>query len=345
MIRKTIHTVALLWILFFSIGCLEVVEEEQNTSPDLTLIKQSTLLSADAETLYVNVGKRGVDMFDVSDPQSPRLLRNYTMEDVTYALAQKGSRLFLANGMEGVEIVDVSDPATAGRIAYIRTGEENATAVALSHDGKSLAVGTERGILLYDIDNITVPRFLGDFDTNGTIRDLCFSADDRMLYLANFDYGLELLDITRPQSIRRLSAVAVEGSACDIVPVPHATPPLLYLASLTSTVKAIGTEDPQEPTVCYLYDPHDGSQIWNMHFSERTRRLYLAKALRGFEIVTVDSDGKATRMAAYDTNGTARGIAVDLQEHYLYVADGKEGLKIFDISEPEQIKRISVTPF
>lgn len=342
---RIFRPLSLVPLLFLFGGCLEVAEDETAKTIDLTLIKQSTLLSDDERTLYVNVGTEGLDIFDISDPRAPRLLRNYSTEDTTYAVAKSGTKLFLANGTEGVEVIDVSDIHGIKRLAYIRTGDDNATAVALSVDRTELAIGTGQGILLYDINRLDVPRFLGDFDTNGTIRDLQFSSDKSMLYLANFDYGLELLDITKPRDIDRISSVAMEGSACDIERSPLADPDTLYAASLTSTVKKIDISDHEEPVMTYFYDPHDGSQIWDMQFDSGGAWLYLAKASKGFEIVHIDAAGEATHAGAYDTNGTARGIAINRARTFVYVADGKEGLKIFDISDLSRIERVSTIPF
>jgi hypothetical protein len=324
---------------------MEVVEDKTDKKVDLTLIKQSVVLSADERTLYVNVAAEGLDIFDISDPKNPRLLRNYSTEDSTYALIRKDSKLFLANGLEGVEVLDISDPNHLLRLAYIRTDDDNATSVALADDGKTLAIGTEEGILLYDIEKITMPRFLGDFDTNGTVRDLRFSNDLKSLYLANFDYGLELLDIRYPNNIERMSAVAMEGSACDIEQPLLSSSDRLYVASLTSTVKKVDITDLNEPELRYYYDPHDGSQIWDMQFDATGRWLYLAKASRGFEIVGIDALGNALHVGGYDTNATARGVAVNSARTFAYVADGEEGLKVFDISDPKNVERVGIISF
>ena len=95
----------------------------------------------------------------------------------------------------------------------------------------------------------------------------------------------------------------------------------------------------------YLYDPHDGSQIWDMQFDSGVTRLYLAKDSKGFEVVRINDAGEATHAGSYDTNGTARGIAVNRARSFAYVADGKEGLKIFDISDLNRIERVSTILF
>ena len=339
------HFWMILSLMFVVSGCklLEAVDEEADRTFDLTLIKQSVLLSGDERTLFVNLGDQGVDIIDVSDTKAPKIIKNYPTDDKAYGLWLHANRLYIANGLEGVSMLDVTNPVLPKLIASIRTSDDNATAVSVTDDGTKVAVGTSRGALLYALSSDSTPRYLDRYDTNGTLYDLRFSADASRLYLANFRYGLEVLDISKPTRIGELGALALEGSSCDIAPDDATS--TLYMATLTSAVKRVDIAMPEEPKLLGVYDAHDGSLIWGIAPAGDFKRLYLAKGNRGLEILDNSNPEHPVQLGLFDTNGTARGVAINRAQTRAFVADGKEGLKIIDISDKSAPKRISVLNF
>ena len=327
-------------------GCKGLVAVDENnetqTQIDLRQTRQDLILSPDERTLYVNVGNLGLDIFDVTTPSAVKLLKNYRAEDHTYALAMSGNTLFLANGTEGVELLDISHPEVLQRIAYIRTGDDNATSVALSADTQTVAIGTGAGVQLFDISRQRFPAYLGRYESNGTVMDLQFNRGGE-LYLANSAYGFESVDISTPSRPRLLGGVALEGSAIALG--SDALQKDLYIATLTSALKKIDLTDPRNPEYAIYYDAHDAGVIWDFGFGVDDRRLYLARDREGLEIVSVETTGGVRRLSSFDTNGTARGVTLNRAETVAYVADGNEGLKVIDISDKLHPKRIGYLKF
>ncbi len=332
-------------LMFVLSGCklLEAVDEETDRTLDLTLIKQSVVLGGDERTLFVNLGDQGVDIIDISDTSAPKILKNYPTDDKAYALWLHDTTLFVANGLEGVSLLDVTNPVLPKLIASISTDDDNATAVSVSDDGRRVAIGTSQGVLLYDLSSLTSPRYLDRYDTNGTVYDLRFSADATKIYLANFQYGLEVLEVSKTSRLRELDALALEGSSCDIE--PERLTATLYMATLTSAIKRIDVRDPNDLQLAGTYDAHDGSLLWDIAPSADFRRLYLAKANRGLGILDNSDPYHPVSLGSFDTNGTARGVAINTPETRAFVADGKEGLKVIDISDKKSPRRVSVLNF
>ena len=331
-------------VLLLFQGCKLLEKVDENTtaeSVDLSGLKQRPLLSADERYLFVNVGSKGVDIFDLSSLQSPRLVRTWDVEDVTYDLALQGERLVLANGSEGVEIVDVSKPENPQRSAWIRTGDENATTVALSSD--TVAIGTAEGVQLYDLSQLQLPRYLARYESNGTIRGIAFDSVRARLWLANAGYGAELLDISDMSSPDFQDAIAVEGSAWDMR--VNGETGDCYVVSLTSALRRLDLDAQKRVELATYYDPHDGGRSFGIVNGERFRYLYLAKGERGLEIVDNSDPAHPRHLSYFDTNGTARGVAVNRSETVAFVADGQEGLKIIDISDKAHPRRIGYVKF
>jgi len=338
------------WIVLFMLllslyGCkvMDVVDEGSQERVNLTSVRQSVILSADERTLFVNVGNLGLDIFDVTDPSQPKLLKNYATDGRTYALALSGNTLFLANGSEGVELLDVSVADSPRRVAYIRTGDDNATSVAFLAATRTVAIGTGQGVSLFDVTHEVTPGYLGRYESNGTVRDLQFCRGGTDLCLANGGYGFELLDMSVPSRPELFGGLALEGSSID-VGSDH-TGNNVYIATLTSALKKIDMTDPRQPEYSVFYDAHDAGVIWSFAFGATDRRLYLARDRAGLEIVTVGTDGIARHLSSFDTNGTARGVAVNRAETIAFVADGREGLKVIDISDKSHPKRTGYAPF
>ncbi len=327
-------------LLLFVSGCMEIVKEEEQQELDLKYIKQSVLLSRNEMTAFVNVGNYGIYIIDISDTRNPKLIKRYKTDASVYSISLKDNTLFSANDKEGVEILDVSDPYDATTMAYLNIKDELARSVRLSEDSSKLAVGTNKGVVLFDATNLSYPQYLGRYDTNGSIKDIRFSKDSKTLFLANFKYGLEILDIDFPSYPQRASSIVFEGNGCDLEFDKNFRD--LFTASLTSALKVVDVEDRQRPEVKYIYDAHDVSMIWDIALGSNlfAKRVYLAKSERGFEIVDFKNPDDPKRVAFFDTNGTTRGVAVNRSETRVFVADGKEGFKIFDISRKDSPKKI-----
>lgn len=336
-----------IWLLCLSLlglgGCkLADIVEEEGTAAELSLSRQSVLLSSDERYLFVSVGNLGLDIVDVSDSNAPHIVKNYPTDDFTYELALQGQHLFLANGIEGVEVLDITSVSAPKHLAWIADGDENSTSIALFGSSEA-AVGSAEGVRLYDISQLTAVRFLGKYDTNGTVRDLAFSEDGLRLYLANFSYGFERLDISRPTRMELLDAVAQEGGSIDIeLETLHQR---AYIASLTSALKAIDLSQEEIEEAEILYDAHDAGTLWDITLGSDDRYLYLAKGERGLEILDNSDSAHPYHVSGVDSNGTARGVAVNRAQTRLYLADGKEGLKIFDISDKSAPRRIGFLNF
>jgi hypothetical protein len=339
-----LRVLLLFGLLLMLAGCLEKVSEpEEQEEINFGAGKQSLLLSGDENTLFVSVGDKGMDVFDIHDATSPSLLHTYSTDDFTYALARVNDTLFLANGSEGVEVLDISTPQNIRYLATVRTGDDNATALAVSPDAQTLAIGTGEGVLLYDISLPDFPRYISKYESNGTIMDLSFNSEQSRLYLANFYYGFENVDITVPGRLELVGSVKLEGSASDIETDPNRHD--VYISSLTSTLKKIDLSDERFPGVEFVYDAHDASLIWDMAFESSYNYLYLAKGEKGVTVLDMKTPGKITEAGYFDTNGTARGIVVNRSGTKAFVADGKEGLKVLDISDKSNPRRLGYTLF
>ena len=108
-------------------------------------------LAQTGDTIAVALGERGVQLFDVTDPQSPRPVASWTTAHFAYDVAIDKHRLFVAAGPEGVYVVDLSTTP-------MRT-------LGLAHEmGFATALASRRGYTyILDRRGVVLRRVLSDF--------------------------------------------------------------------------------------------------------------------------------------------------------------------------------------
>ncbi len=333
--------IAVLMVALLFGGCMEVVEDDNDqTELDLEFVKQNVILSSDENTAYVNVGNFGIYIIDISDTKKPQLLKRYKTDASVRSIALNADILFSANDDNGIELFNVNDSSNISRAGYIGIDDARTRSLSFSKDFSKLAVGTNSGVILFEMTSTTSPKYVGRYDTNASVMDLKFFDNAKTLFVANFRYGVEILDIERLSYPRLISSIPLEGNSCDIEFDNNLR--TAYVATLTSVLKIIDILDIKNPDLKEGYDAHDVSMIWDIAVGKNliSKRLYLAKSQRGFEIVDFTNPNDPQRLSLFDTNGTARGVAVNKAETRAFVADGKEGFKIFDITNKNSPKKI-----
>jgi len=108
-------------------------------------------LAQTGDTIAVALGERGVQLFDVTDPTSPRPVATWTIAHFAYDVSIDKHRLFVAAGPEGVYVVDLSTTP-------MRT-------LGLAHElGFATALASRRGYTyILDRRGVVLRRVLSDF--------------------------------------------------------------------------------------------------------------------------------------------------------------------------------------
>jgi len=108
-------------------------------------------LAQTGDTVAVALGERGVQLFDVTDPKSPRPVASWTIAHFAYDVSIDKHRLFVAAGPEGVYVVDLSTTP-------MRT-------LGLAHEmGFATALASRRGYTyILDRRGVVLRRVLSDF--------------------------------------------------------------------------------------------------------------------------------------------------------------------------------------
>ena len=204
----------------------------------------------------------------------------------------------------------------------------------------------------------------GSFDTYGFAHGVAVSGDQA--YVADYDAGLKVIDISNPGAPTSTGGCGTPGSARGVV----VSGDYAYVADTGSGLRVIDISSPGHPSVVGGYDTPgnavgiavsgDYAYVADMAFGLQIidisnptspsfegnydtpyvayavfvsgNRAYVADADSGLKVIDVSNPASPTLTGSYDTPGVAMDVAV--WGDYAYVADQASGLQVIDISDP-----------
>jgi hypothetical protein len=142
-------------------------------------------------------------------------------------------------------------------------------------------------------------------------------------YVADYDSGLEIIDIRNPTNPTLKGNYDTSGSAYSVQVVGN----YAYVAD-GSRLQIIDISNPTTPTLKGNYD----TSGWAVGVQVVGNYAYVADSDSGLQIIDISNPTNPTLKGNYDTSGSAQGVQV--VGNYAYVADYGSGLQIIDISNP-----------
>jgi len=168
-------------------------------------------LSSDGTKAYVANGNNGLAIIDVSDPANPAQLGAYDTAGSAYGvtLSSDGTKAYVADGTNGLVIVDVSNPANPAQFSCFNTAG-SAWDIALSNDGTVYVADETNGLVLADLIDPVI------YNTASKAYGVTLSSDGTKAYVAAYDKGLEVIDISDPANPVQLAVYNTQGNAYDV---------------------------------------------------------------------------------------------------------------------------------
>jgi len=166
------------------------------------------------------------------------------------------------------------------------------------------------------------PVLLGNYNTPGNARGVTLAGN--LAYVADYQSGLQILDVTDPAAPVRLGGYDTADNAL----VVDVSGNLAYVAHYTSGLQIIDVSDPAAPVGLGVCDTP--GIAYGVAVASTT--AYVADFFMGLQIIDVSDPAAPVRLGGYNTAGLAYGVAVSGTT--AYVADRAAGLEIIDVSDP-----------
>jgi hypothetical protein len=287
------------------------------------------------------MGADGLQVLDVSNPVSPRLVGQAAGGSGDLAILC--DRAYAAAGWDGMAVFDISQPQNPQRVSAFATALPT-TAVAVQGNRAYLTFrfcdfgSCEAGLDIVDISALANPKRLGTIsmpNAGNGVSDVAVSGG--YAYVANDYGGLIVIDVGNPSDPR-----VVQGRAWDvcwrIVVVGHYAYVLGYDSSRDNNFGVLDISDPANPLPLAACKTSIGVPV---DLSVIEGAACVAGA-GGLELFDIRDPANPRRATLYPTDGGVLDLAVS--GSLAFVAE-TTGLEIIDLNPlaflPASIKRLA----
>jgi hypothetical protein len=285
--------------------------------------------------LYIATGTNRLDIFDVSDPTRPQLTASHQpslspLYSSVDGLALINNRVFLAAGLKGFEILDISNPADPVYIGgQTKTTIGSAYSVKVAGDTAYL-IGSALNII--DVQQPSEPYLLAEYATfSSSLEDVV--VQDSLLYSAEGEYGLRILDISTPTHPNIIGQYDTAGETYGVTVEDN----IAYVADGSAGLLLLDVADPTTIERLGNYDTPGlvaSVQVRDKIAYTIVDAEQVDDGTTGMLILDVSNPTNPTLLGSYAAPGEVSGLTLDGNNAFL--ATTYHGIHVLDISNPAQ---------
>ena len=198
------------------------------------------VICTDVQYAYTATEGWGMQIFEISQPDSPQLVGSIDTPGIAQGLALSNGYVYIADGDGGLRVIDVRIPSTPVEAGFLLFSV-SATRVVVSDT--YAYVGAQDGTLhIVDVSDPTHPHLTGVFQLPGTpsaISSLTGFASDLYIGMGVSVYRLNISNPTVPQL--KSSIVIQTGEPLDDIALAEGR---AYVSSMPFGLRVIDTTDP-----------------------------------------------------------------------------------------------------
>jgi hypothetical protein len=322
-----------LWVVDLSVPSAPVVRGTYDTPGTAYAVA----LDATATLAYVADANRGLAIVSLANPSAPALAGTLALSGIQRDVTVTGGVAYLADQVGRLVTVDVSAPAAPrqlgafvlGRYAF-HVAAEGTLAVVLDGDTASDYLD------VIDVAAPATPARLTAVTVAalGTTKGIAFS--DGLVYAAMGSKGLAIYDVASSSAVGDVSDTFMPGGIA--LASGRAVVAGTDMPTNTACLKVVDTTDPTAPrvvgTLATATPVGAVSGILDVALAPTGALAVAAAGTQGLWTIDLTNPGAPAVRGAYDTPGTAYGIALDAATALAYVADGNRGLQIVSVANP-----------
>jgi hypothetical protein len=280
---------------------------------------------------YLTAGSHGLFIIDISNPQNPIVEGNYRFDNITnaYSLVVIGSYAYVAYGMAGVRVVDVSNPSDPIEVGHYLPPDPDIFSQII-FTGSHLVSNIGNKLHFFNISNPVVPELSATKTVYGSISDMAVLSN-KLLTLtnlsdgSNFFYGLISYDISNIYSIPQISQYNTGAYAYKLrMDANHA-----YIGNGTLGVTVLQIDALGQITLTGSLDGFS-APVRLALVQDGVARITGEKI--GIHYMNVPMPAVFEPLTSFPLLFDCRDVVVS--GNHAYIADGRNGIAVIDISNP-----------
>ncbi|UCG29704.1 MAG: hypothetical protein JSV53_09395 [candidate division WOR-3 bacterium] len=267
---------------------------------------------------YVANGQGGLQIVDISDPESTFVIGQYVADRDVGGVAVRDTFAYIALGSStsgGLVILNIADPTNPTFIGQDPSIYAYDVA-ALPDDTMYVYIAAGYWFHVEDVYSYPqYPSYVRRFTTPGDIRAV--SMVDSIAFLGCEQMGLQIIDLSRPDSTALAGWIDTPSNAQGL----FATGNYAYIADGRGGLIIIDVSDIDNPSMISQYDTPDYANNVFIHDD----KAYVADGDGGLQVIDLSDPAEPQLYGSMETS-YANGIYV--RNDTIYIADRDMGLVI-----------------
>lgn len=150
-------------------------------------------------------------------------------------------------------------------------------------------------------------------------------------YLANYDDGLRIYDVSNPVNPVNVGHINDGGHALNVTVSGN----FVFLANGSDGFRIYNVSDPTHPVSIGHSATNFGGTAWAVAVSGNF--AYLANGTDGLRVYDVSNPTNPVNVGHSTINFSGEVLGVAVMGHFAYVANSGDGMRVFDISNPANL--------
>ncbi|MBY8993493.1 MAG: hypothetical protein KGD59_03015 [Candidatus Heimdallarchaeota archaeon] len=280
-----------------------------------------------------------LEIINITNTTNPTLVGKYDyLNDTIRDVKVSGGYAYLCLARNGLLILDVHDPTNPVVVGNYSNNFTVGFFYNLWYDAESQLCYLPHpyyDLLIINCSDPSQPTLLSTFETWQSFLLNNVFLENNVAYLTSFASPGEIaiVDISNPQQPVLLSQKKV-GDVIDDIYVKEGR---AYLTGLYDPLIILDVSDPTAPEKLGVFD---NRWFYGQGVAVEGSFAYLAQYVGGLRVVDVSNPKKPFEVAAVRDH--YRGVCLDVyvREGYIFIADGWDGLEIYQLVPPKISQRL-----
>ena len=279
---------------------------------------------------YIGEG-RNLVVLNISSPSSPSKVGQVTLPGLVRGVALLGSFAYVADQEGGIQVVDISNPASPLiRGAYTTTNYTWIDGITI-FGGRIYSASENDGLQIFDLSNPTVPTLLSSTNVGGGEAVIVQASATGVFAYISTGNNLCVVDVSNPLSpvLRGQTSMGNGGVYSIAMSGNYVYCPALWDFAL----HMVDVSNPDAPVDSKPSASGYGS--YNLYaVTVANNNLYAASAWANGGLIVFNINGATLTKIGQVVNTAFSGYNMTVAGNYAYIAAGKTGFSIANVSNP-----------